>query len=320
MCRIATMNSAKLIQSIIAFAAAVWLFSIGLVVGTRSARSRYEKPPVINNTPFSQATGPYVPASPTPSTPYNNNSNTTLPSPPAQQSNPVSEPAQQTPTQNSSDTPIPAAPTDWQEIVNLYVNAVNKTKDTPNFTLTRQDTLNLKLDNITGGSLVTKFANQFVAAQSPYTTETLVFQNGVDINGSGETPLQALPPITGYAALDPRSLLSASAVPNAYGGYTISLALVDELQTLAAPAPNHSTTMEVIDVSALGFPSGTNIERLDITYSGATIVAETDAEGRLAVMTHFLPVSYAEGAGSYSVVHITAYLHGDFTCVYTVTY
>lgn len=314
------MNPTRIIQSILAFTLLVWLVCIGVVIGTKKTRNKAENPP--------------------PEQPYTIVYQTVLYSVPAVTDAPATAPTEQpteppttqTPaTQETESAPLPAseeqttpAPateiTDFAQVASLYVDAVNKTKGYQDFTLTREDTLNLVIDEATGGSVVKNFANSFVSSKAPHSVETLVFAGGVDQNGSGETPANALPPVTGAASLDPAALISANAVPNEYGGYNISLALIDEVQSLNAAAPNHAGTMEVIDVSALGLPSVISISGLDIFYSGATINAVTDSEGKILTMTHHLPVSQATGTGKAIGLTAEMKMHGDFTCVYTVTY
>ncbi|MCQ2462677.1 MAG: hypothetical protein MJ177_04640 [Clostridia bacterium] len=320
------MNPTKIIQAILTFTLLVWMVCIGIVIGTKREQIKANA---------ASAQQPYTVVYQTvlysvPAVTDSTQAPSTLPT----EQTSVSEVQASDITVQSSDEQTTAEQatdelttqdmqneiTDFTQVATLYISAVNKTKGYQDFTLTREDTLNLIIDKATGGSLVKSFANTFVSSKAPHSVETLVFAGGVDQNGSGETPINAIPPVTGAASIDPGALLSANAVANEYGGYNISLALTDEVQTLNTPAQNHATTMEVIDVAALGLPSSISITGPDINYSGATINAVTDSDGKIITMTHHLPVSTARGTGKALGITAEMEMHGDFTCVYTVTY
>lgn len=314
------MNPIKHVQTVVALVAAVWLFCIGLVCGTKNVRNNPPTTAASTTQPQINITVPStnmpVQSQPQTSNWYDIPSTTQPTTQPTTQDVQSSTDVQQSQTETTTQS----AELSKEEIIAVYVNAVNKVKNMGSYTITREDTLNLFLDDITGGETVRKIANEFVASQAPHTVETRVFENGVDLNGSQETPYTAIPPLKADAAAAANGISRASAVPNAYGGYTINLALVDEVQTLDTPAPTHSTLVEVIDMASIGLPSIVQANHLNIYYSGCTISAETDAEGRIVTMTHFLPVTTADGQGQALGIVVDVKLHGDFTCIYSFTY
>lgn len=208
-----------------------------------------------------------------------------------------------------------------ENIVKAYVDGVNKLKNAKNVTVTKSATLNAQIDNITGGELVENFVNDMIQKNQPADI-TYTFINGVD-QPTGQTPVTAIAPLGVYAALSDSAVTSAKAEGTMNGGYKLTLTLIDETQTYTAPATNHSTTVEVIDVKAL-IPSGATVNSLDIIYSGTIIEASFDKDNKITSIRHHLPVSKGTGSGSMSAlitnINFEMEMHGEYNCTYTVTW
>lgn len=220
------------------------------------------------------------------------------------------------------------APTNKKDIVEAYVKGINKLKDEKNFTASKASTLEFAIDsvNIDGDTqlspTVTNFVGNFLNSNKPVDI-TYNFVNGLD-EATGQTPLSAIAPLGKYAALSPDAVKSAAAEKTISGGYKLVLVLVDETQTHDAPAPNHSTTVEVIDTASL-MPADAKLNYLTILYSGTIIEATFDKNDRLITVKHKLPVTKAEGEGSMNIALIgnktaSMQMHGEYNCTYNITY
>ncbi len=206
-------------------------------------------------------------------------------------------------------------------IAEAYVKGLNDLKKTKNFTISKKPTLDIVVDSMTGGSMVENLASNIVSANKPVEA-TYNFVNGVD-SATGETPVTAIAPLGKYAELDPAAIKKADVERTVGGGYKLTIHLIDETQTHTSPAPNHDTTVEVIDIAAL-LPNGATVNDLSIVYSGARIEATFNKDGKIISIYHVLPVSKAVGSGSMKVlvtnVTVSMELHGQYTCQYNVSY
>lgn len=224
--------------------------------------------------------------------------------------------SQQTSTTQSSASTL-TVPKSKGEIIASYVNAVNALKATSNFSLYKDDKLNITIDSISGGSVVEKFAQNMLASNQKQPI-TYNFQNGVD-SSTGATPMSAIAPLNKSASINESFVTNATATPNADGGYTIDLSFTSESQTYPNETVHHKNAVEVVDVEAL-IPSGATINNMNMTYSDTTIKATIDSSGKITYMRHYLNVKNCTGSGSMSVFTMNITLHGDFVSEYTITY
>lgn len=208
-------------------------------------------------------------------------------------------------------------PSTKADIVAAYVNAVNRLKATPNFTLTKNDQLSVSVDEMTPDS-VRSLADSMIASNTDTSPTTYRFVGGSDPT-SGASATHVIAPKDRSASLSPNAVTGATATPTGDGGYRIHLTLGTEHQTLTSAAPTYSTVMDVIDPDGLGLPSGAKIDRFDITYSGGTIDATIDSQGRITAMTHHLTVPGASGSGTFMVA-VTMRMHGEHTATYQISY
>ncbi len=208
-------------------------------------------------------------------------------------------------------------PSTKQEIIDAYTVGVNNLKNEKNFTLGKNDTLEITIDDITGGALLKSAANTLISSNEPV-PETYSFSGGID-SATQMTPTQVIAPLNINAAVNPEAVSSATVKENTDGGYTVKIALIDELQTLESPAPNHYTMVEVVDESLLA-SGGMTINKLDITYSGAYVEATFNSDHKIVSMYHYLPVSKCVGQGKLIGIDGDVLIHGLYTSTYNVSY
>lgn len=217
-----------------------------------------------------------------------------------------------------------------KNIVEAYVDGINRLKDEKNVTVAKASTLEFAVDKVslngksesvsnpTVLSVVSNFLNSNKPADITYN-----FKNGLD-EATGQTPLTAIAPLGSYAKLDTDAVKSATAEKTIGGGYKLTIALVDEKQTRDTAAPNHATTVEVIDVAGL-MPADATLNYLNILYSGTVIEATFNSEEKLISVKHKLPVSKADGEGSMKLPLMgtqsaSMEMHGEYNCTYTIEY
>ena len=221
-----------------------------------------------------------------------------------------------TETTEKEDSSVPKKTND---IINTYINGVNALKNTQDFSMKKVDTLNVNITDvqITGGSAlkntVMEFANNLIAPPEP---ESYTFVGGTD-SATGATPNSTIAPLNVAAQCNPDAVTNATATPSSDGGYTVTLTLKPETQTMYSPAPNLSTMVEVIDVSSL-LPSGATMSELNIDYAPSTIKAVFDSQGRIMSMEHKL-TSKGGGTGK-MIVSVQMTMEGTYTSNYTINY
>lgn len=234
----------------------------------------------------------------------------------AQQTASTTAQSQQTATTEGSSTAL-TVPKTKSEIISAYVNAVNTLKQTSNFSLYKDDKLNITIDSISGGSVVQSFAENMLASSQKQPVN-YTFQNGVD-SATGATPMSVIAPLNKSASIDESFVTNANASANADGGYTLNLSFASESQTYPNETVHHKNVVEVVDVAGL-IPSGATVKSMDMTYSGTTIKATVNSSGKITYMRHYLNVANCTGSGSMSVFTMNITLHGDFVSEYTITY
>lgn len=309
------MTQKKFFQIAGIIVACVWVFCATFAIAITLQRKQDNKnipvtnPPATTTTLPVQSTQNVFAASPA----------TTLSSQTPQLSIPDSTlstiPSQTTTVPSTTAPPQSSTPQGKDAIISAYLNGVNTLKNTPNFSMNKNDTLNVQIDEITGGSAVEAFANTMIAAPAP---ESYVFTGGVD-SATGKTPNSVIAPLNLSAAVDPNAVTQALSQPNADGGYTVSLTIQPEVQTQDAQAPNLYTMVQVIDVQSL-VPSGATIKELTINYAPSSIVAVFDSQNRIVSMQHHLVVTQGGGKGSMLMIPITMSMHGEYISDYSITY
>lgn len=300
---------------------AVWVFCITFAIAYKVQTRSAEKNQPVTNPPATTTTSPFVNTTATPG----------LLSPAQPSTDPIFAPSPTTannqglisPTLPTTTSPLTTqasnVPRDKGEIINAYINGVNQLKNTQNFSMNKNDTLNVNITDvqISGGSAfksaVMAFANNMIAPPPP---ESYTFIGGVD-SASGETPNSTIAPLNVAAQVDINAVTDAVASPTADGGYSLMLTIQPENQTMYSPAPNLSTMVEVIDVQSL-LPANASLSEVNISYAPSTITATFDSQNRIVSMEHKL-VSQGGGKGK-MIIEVTMTMEGTYTSNYTVTY
>lgn len=327
------MNYKKLTQIAVIIVLAVWIFSISLAVGIVRIRNQEKETttlPVITTmvTTFSPATtnasGSQAQTQPL-LTIDGNNQGTTVPT--------VGDPdwlvaekeslkaSEQASVQAEYEMKVPKTKSD---IITAYVNAANKLKSTKNFKVVKTNSLNMTIDELTGGQTIKSMADTLVKQNSPNGSVTYTFKDGLaqetGEEQAGKSPNQVIAPIGKAVAINESFVKEATAKSDSKGGYTLRLTFVSQTQTLDAEASGYANSMEVINIEALGLPSGTKLESLSIVYDNSYIEAAVDKDGKITSMKHYMQVTSASGNGKYLVIPVQMKSHGDFLSEYTITY
>ncbi len=235
---------------------------------------------------------------------------------------------QQASEEAAKNTTKSNVPSGKKNIIEAYVNGINRLKNEKNVTVTKASTLDFAIQSITingkndMSDTVVSYVQNFLNSNKPVDI-TYNFVNGLD-TPTGQTPLSAIAPLGQQAKLSKDAVKSATAEKTVGGGYKIVIMLTDELQTHEIPAPNHSTTVEVIDTASL-MPSGAKLNYLNILYSGTVIEATFDKDDRLVNVRHKLPVTKADGEGEMSIPLLgknsaTMEMNGEYNCTYNIKY
>lgn len=336
------MDQKKFTQIAVILVAAVWAFCGTFMISAKIVKSKNAE----STTPQIQTTtAPFITTAPTTSAPTtektttgfftmggNNISTTVTVGDPQwlidQQASIEASKKAEEEAKNTTESIVPQGK---KNIINAYVDGINNLKDTKNMTVSKASTLEFAVDKVylngksesvsnpTVLSVVSDFLNSNKPADLTYN-----FENGTD-KATGETPITAIAPLGAYAKLDADAVKSAKAEKTVGDGYRITIELEDELQTKDEAAPNHATTVEVIDVAGL-MPADATLNYLNITYSGTVIEATFDKNERIVSIKHKLPVSNANGEGTMNLPwplgtnSASMEMHGEYNCTYTVEY
>ncbi len=223
------------------------------------------------------------------------------------------------PTTEQPTTEKSKVPKEKADIINAYINGVNQLKNTQDFSMQKNDTLNVRITDVqmTGGNTLKNAVMEFAnGLTSPPPPESYTFIGGYDA-ATGETPNSTIAPLNKAAQVNYDAVTDASATATADGGYTVSLTLQPETQTMHAAAPNLSTMVEVIDPSTL-LPDGATMTELSINYQPTTVKATFDSQDRIISIEHKL-ISQGSGSGK-MIISVKMAMEGTYTSNYTITY
>lgn len=214
-------------------------------------------------------------------------------------------------------TPQSALPSGNEEIVKALVNAINATKATQSFSLKKTENTSVTIDDVTGG--IESTVNSIVAKQLNKPDTVCTFSNGVDTAGTGKTPNSVIAPLNKMASLSADAIQSANVTAGMNGAYTVEVSLKSETQTLSQSAKNHSGVFETFDFGSLELPSGVTMSELYVTYSGASIKAQINKNGKLDEIVYTLPMTDGGGNGK-MIIPVSVKMHGQYECTLTCTY
>ncbi len=219
-------------------------------------------------------------------------------------------------TTEKTAKPNANVPSGKTAIIKAYVDGVNKLKASTDFSLYKDDKLNLTIDKMPAESIAKSMAESLMqqAQKKPITYN---FSGGTDA-GTGLTPNQAIAPLNVAATVEESAISSAVASATQDGGYKITLLMAPELQTYTTPAKNHSTMVEVVDIAPY-IPKGLTVKNLDMSYTDTKIEANFDKDGRIISMVHYLKVEKAVANVNF-IIDVEVIVHGDFVSNYTFSY
>lgn len=323
------MNQKKLIQIAIITVVGVWVFCLSTIasvtVGRKMLSQNTTAPIVTVPTTVPTTTAPTTTAPSTTRLPIGGNivtSQAVVEDPEwlveEEESKKVSEIISEV---NKNNTTTKAGknnvPSGKSNIIKAYVDGVNELKNTSNFSLYKDDKLNVTIDKMPAEDIAKNMADNLLA-QNQKEPITYNFVNGVD-SASGKSPNEAIAPLGVSAAVEESAVSSANATATSDGGYKVTLLLVPETQTYTAPAKNHATMVEVVDVAPL-IPDGVKINTLDMSYTDTKIEATFNKDGELVSMVHYLKVEKAVVNVTFLMWTVEVQIHGDFTSNYTFSY
>ena len=305
------MTNKKLLQIVAIIAVAAALFTTIMVIGMQKiqkqrAETPTELPTLSTTAPTTQSTTS-VPLVTIDGNRFGDTGDTTQP---------TAAPTSET-TESTTVTPGFLIPQDKDAIIKTYVEAVNKLKATPNFTLEKTETLNVQIDEMNPSSM-RSLANKIIAGNTKDTPTTYRFVNGSD-STSGKSATYVIAPAGKNASLDPSLVTSATATASSNGGCMLKINLGAETQTESSLPKRYSACMDVLTVDSMGLPSSAKIDEMAVYYNYSSITAMLDSQGRLIEMEHRLVVTDATAKGSY-VMSVTSRMHGDAAALYKITY
>ena len=210
------------------------------------------------------------------------------------------------------------SPQDRAGVISSFQKGLNNLKKTKRFTLQEDKGLGVTIDSITGGYLVQQTTERLISQKANTPVTSYVFEDGQDI-GSGLTPKEIIPPLSKYLELDDSAVLSASSKATADGGYTVTIRLKDEKQSLYKEAKRHSKIVPTVDLQEF-FSGGAAVEDYSLLYSGTTITALFDKNNRITYLEYYVPFKDATGSGSISYIPFTFSLHGEYVVKYDINY
>ena len=310
------MTRKRLFQIVIVLIAAVWIGSAILAFGV--LRTRKNKPQPATLPPLT-TTAPSTTAPTTTAAPaftIDGNQYSTTSSSGITDSSVTGGGFTAAPT-TAPTTAGQTVPSTKGAVVAAYLNAVNTLKSTPDFSLVKNETLNVIVDDISPSS-VRSMATKIIESNRKTSPVTYRFSGGTDA-ASGLSPNNVIAPIGRQATLNEAGVQSATATPTAGGGYSMHLVFGTDVQTMTTPAQTYSGVFQTIDKDSMGLPSAAKVDSFTVNYGGASIDATVDSSGRLVNLTHHVTVSSSEGHGSL-VMAVTTKMHGDHTATYDISY
>lgn len=297
------------LQIIIILVVGLWVGCIVFAVSASIAKKKYAPAPT-TTAPYDITT--YSPATTTDAVPTESTEKETeATEAPVSETEETEEPTTEKPSTLS-------VPKTKNEIVDAYIMAVNNLKSSDNFTLAIMESLEVKIDEITGGTTAKALVQRLIDQNASKTPENHKFVNGMDAGGL--SPNQVIAPRNIDASLSASDVVSATAEKMTDTAYKLKINLGKSLQTLETPASGYSKVVNVLSTETLDLPSSISISEMNVTYNNSVIEATIDDEGRILTMKHYVEVPSAEIIGKITLAAVSLKIHGNFTGTYTVTY
>ena len=205
------------------------------------------------------------------------------------------------------------------EIAAAYNKVVNEAKAyTGKVTLKKHDIINVSLPE----SAASKILNPIIANLTKTSPEEYVFDGGKDVNDPARFVSHKIVPNGRDVNVQEAGLASASATPNADGGYTMSITFIAETSTFdgtstTSEPTHHKTAMDPLELGSLDL-GPVKITNADMRYPGATMTATVDSQGRLVKLEQKLPLE-GSGTGKAGIpitLEITGSMDGTYEFIY----
>ncbi len=239
---------------------------------------------------------------------------------------PTQAPATDAPATDAPATDAPSnsgtkVPSTKAEIAAAYNKAINDMRAyTGKITLKKHDIIDVQLKDLP--AIAEKIITPVVANLTKTEPATWTFENGVDVTDPNRKLIEKTIPWGREATVSEASLVSATATPNADGGYTMEITFIaedsnfDGTKNTSEPT-QHMTAMDPLNLGSLDL-GPISISNAALHYPGATMTATVDGQGRLVKLYQKLPL---EGTGTGKAgISITLNLAGSMDGNYEFTY
>ena len=251
---------------------------------------------------------------------------------PAEQTTTASPAAEQTTAPAAEQTTAPAAdnsgasstsvPSTKAEIAAAYNKAINDLRAYQGkVTMKKSDDVKIEVTDLP--ALAATAINAVVKNFTGVTTSEYTFENGVDVNDPNRKLVEKIIPWNRDANVQEAGLVSASATPNADGGYTMTMTFVaedskfDGTKNTSEPT-YHMGAMDPLNLASIDLGDVVSITSADLHYPGATLTATVDGQGRIVKIDNKLPL---EGSGSgKAVISLTINMKGSMDSAYEFIY
>ena len=214
-----------------------------------------------------------------------------------------------------------SVPSTKAEIAAAYNKAVNDLRAYQGkVTLKKHDIIQVGLADGPAASILNPVIEKLTATEPQEWT----FENGADVNDPNRKLVEKIIPWNRDANVQEAGLVSASATPNADGGYTMTMTFVaeesnfDGTQNTSEPT-YHMGAMDPLNLGSIDLGDAIKITEASLHYPGATITATVDGQGRLVKIEQKLPME-GTGKGKAAVLSVTLELSGSMDGTYEFIY
>lgn len=233
----------------------------------------------------------------------------------AQSKSESSKKAQQKTTTKPQNKIVPVG---RANIIAAYEKGVNNLKKTKKMNINEESRHNITVNDITGGYLVKETTEALISQFMTSEPKSYRFRDGEDTS-TGHTPNEIIPPFNKALKLSDSAVYSASAKATADGGYTVTIRLKDEKQTVSEVAENHEAFSLPIYPDEI-LSSGLPVENYELYYSGTTITVLFDRNNRITYLEHFVSAPTTIVTGNFSFVPFEMNLNCNYIAKYDITY
>lgn len=210
-------------------------------------------------------------------------------------------------------------PSSKDEIVNKYVEVISAAKKEQNVTIHEVSKVDLECTSCSVSFLTGTVNSLLPTFMKPY-EGTYTVKNGVEEGGT-KTANDFVLPKGRDCTLTPAGIASATATPEG-DGYTMTLKFVPETSTFdgtnSTYPDHHQSAMAPLNLATLELPAGAKITNANMSYSGATIVATVNGDGKLTKLVLDLPME-GEGTGKLGA-SLSVGIKGSNSETYEFTY